>query len=174
MTKPPLVLVSPNIEKKGDEFGDVSISLSETYQQALLGAGAMPMAMPATISRELVAECVQRCEGVLLTGGEDIEPEIYANGNRLAPDLRQTVTLTPDGGRRDLRELILVDEVFKQGKPLLAICRGHQLVNVALGGTLLVDIRKQQPKALNHRRMDRAQRGGARSAIDRRFGTVPR
>ena len=40
MTKPPLILISPNIEKKGDEFGDLSISLSETYQQALMGAGA--------------------------------------------------------------------------------------------------------------------------------------
>ena len=48
MTKPPLILISPNIEKKGDEFGDLSISLSETYQQALMGCGAIPLALPAT------------------------------------------------------------------------------------------------------------------------------
>jgi putative glutamine amidotransferase len=153
MTKPSLILISPNIEKKGDEFGDMSISLSETYQMALMGVGAIPMAMPATSSRELVAECVRLADGVLLTGGEDVEPSLYAK--KIPRRLRRTVTLTPDGGARDLRELMLVDEVFRQRKPLLAICRGHQVLNVALGGTLVVDIPSQRPRALNHRRPDK-------------------
>jgi putative glutamine amidotransferase len=153
MTKPPLILISPNIEKKGDEFGDLSISLSETYQRVLMGAGAIPWALPATVSRELIAECVRRCDGVLLTGGEDVDPRLYANG--LPARLRKTVTVTPDGGERDLRELLLIDEVFQQRKPLLGVCRGHQMLNVALGGTLVVDVRTQLPKAINHRRMDR-------------------
>ena len=153
MTKPPLILVSPNIEKKGDEFGDLSISLSETYQRVLMGAGAIPWALAATVSRELIAECVRRCDGVLLTGGEDVDPRLYANG--LPARLRKTVTVTPDGGERDLRELLLIDEVFRQRKPLLGVCRGHQVLNVALGGTLVVDVRTQLPKAINHRRMDR-------------------
>jgi len=153
MKSPPLILVSPNIEKKGDEFGDLSTSLSETYQQALMRAGGIPMALPATVSRSVIAECVSRCDGVLLTGGEDIDPHIYGNG--LAQSLRKTVTVTPDGGARDLRELLLIDEVFRQHKPLLAICRGHQVLNVALGGTLFADIRSQKPQAQNHRRMDK-------------------
>ena len=79
MTKPPpLVLVSPCIEAKGEEFGDMSISLSETYQMALMGAGAIPLAMPATASRKVIAECVRRVDGVLLTGGDDVEPSLYA------------------------------------------------------------------------------------------------
>jgi len=153
MTRPPLILVSPNIEKKGEEFGDVSISLSEKYQKALMRAGALPLAMPATGSRELVADCVSRSDGVLLTGGEDVEPLLYADG--LAAKLRRTVKVTPDGGLRDYREFVLVDEVFRQRKPLLAICRGQQVLNVALGGTLLVDIPSQNPRAINHRRLDR-------------------
>ena len=153
MTKPPLILISPNIEGKGDEFGDLSISLSETYQMALMGVGAIPMTMPATASRELVAECVRRADGVLLTGGEDIEPSLYAR--KVPRRLRRTVTVTPDGGARDLREFMLVDEVFRQRKPLLAICRGHQVLNVALGGTLVVDIPSQLPRAINHRRPDK-------------------
>ena len=150
---PPLILVSPNIEKKGDEFGDLSTSLSETYQQALLGAGAIPVAMPATAARKAIAECVRRSDGVLLTGGEDVDPSLYSRP--LPRKLRRTVTLTPDGGARDLREVMLVDEVFRQRKPLLAICRGHQVLNVALGGTLVVDIRSQLKGALNHRRQDK-------------------
>ncbi len=153
MAKPPLILVSPNVEKKGDEFGDQSISLSETYQQALMACGAIPLALPASTSRDLIAECVDRCDGVLLTGGEDVEPHLY--GDSLPPRLRGTVAVTPDGGARDLRELILIDEVFRQHKPLLGICRGHQVLNVALGGTLMADILAQAPRAINHRRMDR-------------------
>ena len=153
MSKPPLILISPNVEKKGGEFGDLSISLAETYQQALMGCGAIPIALPATVSRELIAECVGRCDGVMLTGGEDVDPRLYGNG--LPPRLRGTVTVTPDGGARDLRELVLIDEVFRQRKPLLGICRGHQVLNVALGGTLMADILAQMPRAINHRRMDR-------------------
>ncbi len=150
MTKPPLILVSPGIETKGDEFGDMSISLSETYQGAVMGAGGIPVAMPATTSRELVAACVERVDGVLMTGGDDINPDLYLR--RLPRALRRTVHTTPDGGARDLRELMLVDEVFRQRKPLLAICRGHQMLNVALGGTLFVDIRTQVAGAMNHQR----------------------
>ena len=153
MQGPPLILISPNVESKGSEFGDLSTSLSETYQQVLMAAGAIPWALPATISRELIAECVRRSDGVLLSGGEDVEPRLYADG--LPARLRKTVTVTPDGGERDLRELLLIDEVFRQRKPLLAVCRGHQVLNVALGGTLVVDIRSQLPRAMNHRRMDR-------------------
>ena len=153
MSKPPLILISPNVEKKGGEFGDLSISLSETYQQALMGCGAIPIALPATVSRELIAECVGRCDGVLLTGGEDVDPRLYRNG--LPPRLRGTVAVTPDGGARDLRELVLIDEVFRQRKPLLGVCRGHQVLNVALGGTLMADVLAQMPRAINHRRMDR-------------------
>jgi putative glutamine amidotransferase len=153
MTRSPLILISSNVEQKGDAFGDLSISLSETYQQALLGCGAIPIALPATVSREVIAECVSRCDGVLLTGGEDVDPRLYGNG--LPPRLQGTVTVTPDGGARDLRELVLIDEVFRQRKPLLGICRGHQMLNVALGGTLWLDILAQRPRALNHRRMDR-------------------
>jgi putative glutamine amidotransferase len=155
MARPPLILISPHIEKKGDEFGDLSISLSETYQQALMRVGSLPTTLPATTSREVIHEMVARCDGVLLTGGEDIDPRIYENGSKLSPKLKKLVVLTPDGGARDYRELMLIDEAFQQKKPLLAICRGHQILNVALGGTLWADVRSQVPRAMNHRRMDK-------------------
>jgi putative glutamine amidotransferase len=153
MLRLPLILISPNIEKKGKEFGDLSISLSGNYQQAVISAGGLPLTMPATTSREVIAECVLRCDGVLLTGGDDIDPRLYGDG--LPARVRRTVEVTPDGGERDLRELMLIDEVFRQRKPLLAICRGHQILNVALGGTLIADIPSQLRDAANHRRLDR-------------------
>jgi len=153
MANPPLILISPDIESAGKEFADLSISLSTRYSQALIDTGSLPMTMPATISRQVIAECVRRADGILLTGGDDIDPHLYANG--LTPGIRRTVEVTPDGGERDFRELLLIDEVFRQRKPLLAICRGHQLLNVALGGTLLADIPHQKPAAINHRRTDK-------------------
>jgi putative glutamine amidotransferase len=153
MARPPLILISPSIEAEGVEFHDRSISLSEAYPRAIANAGGIPLTMPVGQSRELVAECVRRCDGVLMTGGDDIEPRLYKE--HLPAKLRRTVDTTPDGGERDLRELILIDEVFRQHKPLLAICRGHQLLNIALGGTLVVDIPTEVSGAINHGRMDK-------------------
>jgi putative glutamine amidotransferase len=153
MSRRPLILVSPSIEKKGPEFGDLSSSLSSCYDQAVINAGGLPLALPATVSREVIAQCVDRCDGVLLTGGDDIDPRLYGNG--LPARVRRTVAVSPDGGARDFRELMLIDEVFRQRKPLLAICRGQQLLNVALGGTLVADLPSQTPRGVNHRRFDK-------------------
>jgi putative glutamine amidotransferase len=153
MSKSPLILISPSIQEAGIEFSDRSISLSENYTRAIADAGGIPVIAPSGTSRALVAECVRHCDGVLLTGGEDVEPELYEK--KLPAKVRRTVATTPDGGERTLRELYLIDEIFRQCKPTLAICRGSQLLNVALGGTLIADIPLQVPKAMNHRRMDK-------------------
>jgi len=131
----------------------MSISLSMAYPRAILAAGGLPLLLPPTVEPEALAECVARSDGVLLTGGGDVDPRLYAK--RPPPRVRRTVAVCPDGGQRDLRELLLIDQVFQQRKPLMAICRGQQILNVALGGTLLIDIAAQVPKALNHRRTDR-------------------
>jgi len=153
MKPPPVILVTPDTEVKGVEMADVSSSLSENYQRALLAVGAVPVTLAATTERAAIAESLRRCDGVLLTGGEDLHPDLYAPA--LAPRLKALATLTPDQGARDLRELILVDEAFRQRKPLLAICRGQQVLNVALGGTLWVDLPTQFQPAINHRQMDK-------------------
>lgn len=129
------------------------MSLSAAYPTAVMNAGAIPMTLPPTVSRDVLADCVSRVDGVLLTGGDDLNPGLYSTG--IPARLRRTVGETPDGGARDLRELILIDEIFRQRKPLLAICRGHQILNVAFGGTLWVDIASQVEGALDHRRDDR-------------------
>lgn len=153
MQSPPLVLVSPDIESEGKEFGDESISLSANYLQALIRSGALPLTLPPTTSLELISESVRRSDGVMLTGGDDIEPRLYRR--ELPGKIRRTVQVTPDGGQRDLRELLVISEVFRQRKPLLAICRGHQLLNIALGGTLIPDLPSHDQQGVNHQRLDR-------------------
>jgi putative glutamine amidotransferase len=153
MSKRPLILVSPSIETRGTEFSDPSLSLSLFYERALINAGALPWAILSLPSRALIAECVRRADGVLLTGGEDVNPILYDPA--MPHSLREKCQLTADGGARDLRELMLVDEVFRQRKPLLAICRGQQILNVALGGTLIPDLPAPRRGVLNHRQMDK-------------------
>ena len=153
MGRPPLILVTPSIEKSGVEFHDLSASLSLRYNNAILEAGGIPVTAPSSTDQATLAEAVRRTDGVLLTGGDDINPALYEE--KLPRKILETVEQTPDGGVRDLQELVLIDEVFRQNRPLLAICRGHQMLNVAFGGKLIVDIPQQLPKAINHRRMDK-------------------
>jgi putative glutamine amidotransferase len=147
---PPLILVSPSTEKKGAEFYDYSVSLSQAYPNAVLAAGGVPVIASCAPERSWIREAVMRCDGVMLTGGDDLEPKLYCEN--VPPNLAQTVG--PTDGKRDLLELLILDEVFRQRKPLLAICRGHQLLNTALGGTLYIDIPQQLPNAINHTRLD--------------------
>jgi putative glutamine amidotransferase len=150
----PLVLMSGCTEERGAEFEDRSLSLSLHYPGAVRAAGGVPWFLAGTGEREAVAEAVARAEGVMLTGGEDIDPKRYTR--RLAP--RVAATVQPPDRERDAFELLLIEEVLRQRKPLLCICRGHQLLNVALGGTLFADINLQLPRALNHSRTDRKDR----------------
>jgi putative glutamine amidotransferase len=154
MARLPLILITPSIEKRGVEFHDLSASLSIKYENAVLQAGGIPITAPISSDKKILSEIVRRVDGVLLTGGDDINPDLYAKN--LPRAVRKTIEQTPDGGKRDLLELILIGEIFRQRKPLLAICRGHQLLNVALGGQLIADIRQQVPGALNHQRLDLA------------------
>lgn len=151
MGRRPLILVTARTQRKGAELADLSVSASEGYLRALIAAGGLPVVLSCTPDRRYLAEAVARCDGVLLTGGEDVQPALYA------PDLPATllarVKLTEP--ERDLVELMLIGEVFRQAKPLFAICRGHQILNVALGGSLLVDLPTQRPGRVNHQQLDR-------------------
>jgi putative glutamine amidotransferase len=127
------------------------MSLSNRYGLALATAGGLPLVLPCSGDESVVSEAVRWCDGVLLSGGDDIQPEIYLD--EVPVGLRRTVKVVDPV--RDVHELLLIREVFRQRKPLLAICRGHQLLNIALGGTLLVDIRRQRPEAIKHDCLDR-------------------
>jgi putative glutamine amidotransferase len=151
MKQRPLILVTSATLPRGVELGDPALCVSRAYLEAVAEAGGVPVVTACQPEPRYVRDAVARCDGVLLTGGEDLQPELHAPG--LPPALRATIKqVEPD---RDAFELALVREVFRRRKPLFAICRGHQLVNVALGGTLWVDLPAQWPGALRHQRPDR-------------------
>ena len=154
MNSAPLILVSPSTEEKGVEFYDYSLSLSQTYLDSLTLAGGLPVVLPCAPSAKAVSEYVRRCDGVMLTGGDDIQADLYCD--KVPPALRKTMGRVDP--KRDLLEILVIQEVFKQQKPLLAICRGHQLLNISLGGTLFIDLGKQVNTAVNHRELKKKDR----------------
>lgn len=91
-------------------------------------------------------EQVKNCSGILFTGGEDIDPERYGKAER-----RSECTIN---SRRDELEFALFELAVERKLPILGICRGMQLINVALGGALYVDIPTDTPSETEHRRHD--------------------
>lgn len=129
--------------------------VNAAYVDATLRTGGIPLLLPPVIRSADVPTVVDCLDGLLLTGGEDIDPALF--GETPHPKLGN---VDPD---RDRFELAIFAEAWKRGMPILAICRGIQVVNVALGGTLWQDIPSQRPGTLAH---------AARSARDHRTHAV--
>jgi putative glutamine amidotransferase len=124
------------------EYGYPQFSLPETYVQALVQAGANPVLVPSDLPEDVLGGLVLRLDGVLFSGGGDIEPHHYS------ADIHPSLSYLDS--ERDRVEFFLLEKVLQKGKPFLAICRGIQVLNVNLGGTLYVDIPSQIPGALKH------------------------
>ena len=113
------------------------------YMESVLAAGGLPVMLPLTEDEDALREMMARCDGILLTGGVDVDPALYGQ-----TDTTGTVVVCPP---RDPVELWLVREALAADKPLLAICRGLQVLNVALGGDLWLDLPSQRPSEVRHR-----------------------
>lgn len=115
-------------------------TLPEMYLEMLRRAGAMPVILP--VHGDGPQELIARLDGIVLTGGGDVDPALY--GHERHPGVKGVDPV------RDRVETELVRSARKRDLPILAICRGIQILNVALGGTLVQDIQSQVPEALNH------------------------
>ena len=112
------------------------------YMRAVEAAGGLPLMLPLTNSDDELEQIAGSFDGFLLTGGQDIAPELY--GERTLPECGE---LCP---ARDEMELRLLRTVLARDKPLLGICRGIQIVCAALGGTLYQDLASQKPSEIAH------------------------
>src|SRR5512135_1591046 len=110
------------------------------YTAAL--AGAVPVAIPLNVDEDALAALFGRLDGLCLAGGGDIDPARY--GEEAQPVLREV------DPARDAVELWLARRALESDLPLLAICRGIQLLNVAAGGTLYQDVPSQRPGSVRH------------------------
>jgi putative glutamine amidotransferase len=113
-----------------------------TYIRAVQAAGGIPLLLTSHFTPEVQAALWQRLDGLVLTGGGDIEPARFGKGWHPA-----VADVSP---ARDELELGLTRRALADDVPVFAICRGIQILNVALGGTLVQDIPSEWPNALVH------------------------
>ena len=125
-----------------DAYKPFNINYSPAgFSNAIARAGGTPIILPIA-TPEIAHSYVSLIDGLLLTGGQDISPQLYGEEPRnvigeVAPD-------------RDALEVALIQEALKQGKPILGVCRGMQLINVTLGGTLYQDLVTEANVTIQH------------------------
>ncbi|MBQ4051673.1 MAG: gamma-glutamyl-gamma-aminobutyrate hydrolase family protein [Oscillospiraceae bacterium] len=130
--KKPLILITNSSNREDPaKGGSRTLHCPHTYGAAIAAAGGVPI-MTMEYSAEELSEL---CDGLLLSGGEDVDPSRY--GEEILND-----SVTPDP-LRDAYEFELTKAFLEKGKPILAICRGFQVLNVVLGGDLWQDIPTQ-------------------------------
>ncbi|MBQ8071288.1 MAG: gamma-glutamyl-gamma-aminobutyrate hydrolase family protein [Bacteroidales bacterium] len=112
------------------------------YMEGIRQEGGFPVMLPLITSREEARKAVELCDGILLTGGQDVSPSLY--GEQI---LFPNVEISEE---RDKGETLLLEEALQRDIPVLGICRGIQFLNAYLGGTLYQDIPSQHPSRVIH------------------------
>jgi len=141
-----------------------SWAMNARYYTAVADTGGAPVMVPLlTRDADALRAVYDQLDGVLLAGGVDMDPESF--GEQPHPRLGRT------DPARDAVELQLARWAVEDRKPILGLCRGHQVLNVALGGTLWQDIAAQVPRAVRHDYFPTA--GYARDYLAHEVALVP-
>jgi putative glutamine amidotransferase len=126
------VALTTTIDPTGGDSRRPRIALYASYLEVLQRVGLTPVLVTPAHGPEAIEELTAICSGLVLAGGEDIDPSRY--GEEPIPQLGR---VNPP---RDIAELRALDTATRRDLPILGICRGHQLLNVFFGGTLYQDI----------------------------------
>lgn len=138
MTRPRIGVAAVTRERNGQQITGVNAP----YVRAVLAAGGLPILLLPELSVEETLELFGECDGLLLTGGEDVDPTCYG-----APPHAKLGTTD---ARRDANEIALIADARARDLPILGICRGIQIGNVAFGGTLYQDLPSERPGDVDH------------------------
>jgi len=125
-----------------DVNGHPTVTLQHSYMNAVLNAGGLAIPIPSILPEEDLRQLYSLLDGILLTGGGDVSLDHFHG----SPHVR----IDGVDDARDKTEISLVHALVNDGKPLLGICRGAQVLNVALGGTLYTHIMDQLSGAIDH------------------------
>lgn len=136
----PLIGITSSLIK--NKSGSLMCQAGQAYINAVQNAGGIPLILPVGMDARSRADILPRLDGILFSGGGDIDPQRF-NGKPHA----KIQGISPE---RDEMEFSLLATALDAGKPLLAICRGIQVLNVALGGDLFTHIQDQWTPSLKH------------------------
>ncbi len=137
MPKRPLVVLSMSSR----EFSEYL--LWRDMYVGLYDAGIMVVSIDTTVESVPVGEIMGQVDGLIIGGGGDVDPSLYG-GNRFYPILSGVDSV------RDLNEITMLEHALRRGLPVLGICRGAQLINVARGGTLFHDLKQEFGTQVQH------------------------
>jgi putative glutamine amidotransferase len=129
MSRPLIGLTTRTLLLPRQISADRSQAAGEDYVASIEEAGGLPVLLPSCLGPGRMAELFDRVEGVLLTGGPDVDPELF--GEEPQPGLGDVDRV------RDEAEIALCRLAAERDRPLLAVCRGIQLLNVAFGGGMV-------------------------------------
>lgn len=133
----PLIGLTPIVDAGRD-----SLWMLPGYMQGLEAVGGIGMMLPLTDDAAMLKDIVDRVDGLLLTGGNDVAPVLYG-------ETKETFCGENDP-RRDRMEARLIELALQADKPVFGICRGLQILNVVLGGTLYQDLKTQTGTEITH------------------------
>jgi putative glutamine amidotransferase len=136
----PIIGITTNHSK--NEYSQTTVLLNQAYVRAIVQAGGVPVLIPSLIANDGWDALYSRLDGILLSGGGDISLDHFKG------DAHPRIADVDPA--RDAVELNMLHAAVSDGKPFLGICRGCQLVNVGLGGTLYTHLPDQFPNALDH------------------------
>ncbi len=135
--KKPLIAVMPLYDSE-----KVSYWMLPGYMKGIEASGGVPVMLPLTTDNEILDMISQKFDGFLFTGGQDADPGLYGE---------EKLTCCGEVCKeRDIMEKYLLERIIELDKPALGICRGIQIFNAALGGTLYQDLNKQHPSDTEH------------------------
>ena len=137
-TTPPVVAVTASTKIVNEAS---KVTVNRPYTDAILAAGLIPLVVPPMTEAGATA-ILDAVSGLVLTGGEDVDPAYFGAERHPATG--------PANDLRDRIELALAKEAAARRMPTLAICRGVQVLNVALGGTLVQDIPSEVKTGIQH------------------------
>lgn len=134
METKPVIGITANLLKIEDKpfHGTERVTVNHGYVNSIIKAGGIPLLLPVIEDKEAIAKLFGFCDGLLLTGGQDVTPSCY--NEEPHPLLGETCE------RRDQFEMQLIHMAHEAKKPILGICRGLQLINTAFKGTLYQDL----------------------------------
>ena len=139
--------------------------IAEPYFQSVMMAGGVPILLPVTTDIDTLTSIIEQLDGLILSGGGDIDPAYW--GEKPVPEAG-----APDI-YRDEYDFIILRLAFNRQLPIFGICRGHQVINVAFGGTLYQDITTQYPKnTLNHSQEEPRHEATHTVAMKRRYSRL--
>lgn len=136
----PIIGINCDYEEEGKQPYSF---IHRDYSEAIIAAGGIPCLLPFIKDKNDLELLLKKIDGLLLTGGNDVPPQRYGEERH-----EKTVCVHPD---KDTSDFILVGAAIQMKKPVLAICYGTQLVNVALGGSLIQDISSEVKTPIIHK-----------------------